>query len=347
MNQPEPVVPLQPRIAGDPQQRDAHVERNPPRRLFERAFPVRKMAGVFPEKMADERLGRVFTAGRQQEGVEQFPRDPPGVEDAVGAAEPFEVEGDDRHAVAEEEIVRRGVAVGEHLAVFPHLRLFAPAVAQPIKFIRAAVVDLVQGPEPFDQRIHVGACAVEIDPPLRHRGVVVEPGEEPGQRGELGVDELVVAVPDCAVEEGAHEFAAAEFDHQQPVEILVATERAGDIMRPAAVKPVVVHHGEVVVLALQPPRRHGGVGFAVRQKELADHRLTALLLLIEIDVVRAVQAGNAVSRTVEEAAELRLDFILQILIKRIIRGQVPQIMFLHTVSPDAEFRTRSHNCLVL
>jgi hypothetical protein len=56
MDQAPAVIPGKIIISGDPQKRDAHVERIPHGYRSKSGLPVGEMAGVFPKKVSDKRL---------------------------------------------------------------------------------------------------------------------------------------------------------------------------------------------------------------------------------------------------------------------------------------------------
>ena len=58
-----------------------------------------------------------------------------------------------------------------------------------------------------------------------------------------------------------------------------------------------------------------------------------MLLFVQINGVRPVQLEDTVIRMIQEAAQLRLNLMLQVLKKRVPLRQVPQIFFPHVRSP--------------
>jgi hypothetical protein len=57
---------VNPRIAGNTQQREAHLEGHSAGDRLESPIAVREVAGILPEKVADERFGGIFVSGRLQ-----------------------------------------------------------------------------------------------------------------------------------------------------------------------------------------------------------------------------------------------------------------------------------------
>ena len=133
VDQATAVFGLDPAVSRNAQQRDSHIERRPAGDRPKGAVAVREVAGIFPEKVADERLGGVLVAGGAHEEMFQFSGDAAGIENAICALGSFQIERDDLQPIAEHKIVRRRVAVHDHLLVFPHPRLIAPLVAQPVQ----------------------------------------------------------------------------------------------------------------------------------------------------------------------------------------------------------------------
>lgn len=77
----------------------------------------------------------------------QFAGDAAGVENAVRAFGPLQIELDHAQASAEHEIVRRRVSMHEHLLILPHPRLIPSLVAQPVQlacFVPADRADFAQ-----------------------------------------------------------------------------------------------------------------------------------------------------------------------------------------------------------
>ena len=80
-------------IAGDPQQRQCLVIRQPPGDGAERRFTVGKMTGVFPQQVAGERFRRIPVAGAAEKEMFEFPGQKSQIVNPVGAVRPFQVKG--------------------------------------------------------------------------------------------------------------------------------------------------------------------------------------------------------------------------------------------------------------
>src|SRR3954466_12623040 len=85
VHQPASIVAGDVVVAGDAQQVERHVVRQPGADGAERRVPVREVAAVLPQEVADERLRAPPVARRGQEGVLQLARDPPDIEHPVAA----------------------------------------------------------------------------------------------------------------------------------------------------------------------------------------------------------------------------------------------------------------------
>ena len=86
----------------------------------ERPVTVREVAGIFPEKVADKRLGSGWITGRLHVKMLQFSGNPPEIEGAVGAPHSLQINRHDAQPFTEQEIAGRGVAMHKHLPVLPH-----------------------------------------------------------------------------------------------------------------------------------------------------------------------------------------------------------------------------------
>src|SRR6266566_1220239 len=178
------IVVADPGVAGDAQQGKAHLEGYAPGNGAEGTIAVGEVTGIFPEKVADERFGGIFVASGLQEKVLEFPGDAPDIENAISPLHAFQVDGDDAQAIAKEEVGRGCVAVDQYLLVFPHTRLFAPAITQPVEFVRIVPVDELFLVELLHQAVKIGAILVKINA-VAVGGAIMEGSQEVGQGGEL------------------------------------------------------------------------------------------------------------------------------------------------------------------
>jgi hypothetical protein len=65
-NEPPAVGKVDPRISRDSEKSQRHLKGQPARDRAKRPLAIRKVAGVFPKKMADKALRRMFISGRLQ-----------------------------------------------------------------------------------------------------------------------------------------------------------------------------------------------------------------------------------------------------------------------------------------
>lgn len=90
---------------------------------------VWEMTRILPQEVTDERFGRILVSPCLQIEMLEFARDAADVEDTVGALHALQVDGNHVETVSKKEIAGGGIAVHQHLAIFPHAPLFTPAVA--------------------------------------------------------------------------------------------------------------------------------------------------------------------------------------------------------------------------
>ena len=86
---------VDPGVTGDAQQGKAYLEGYTASNGAEGTVAVRKVASIFPEKVADERFGSIFVACGLQEKVLEFSGDTPDIEHAISPLHAFQVDGDD------------------------------------------------------------------------------------------------------------------------------------------------------------------------------------------------------------------------------------------------------------
>ncbi len=83
MDQTAAMLLRDPTVTGNAQQVDAHVKRHSGCNGTKRAVPVRKMTGIFPEKMADEGFRRLVAASVAEEEMLQLTRNAAHIKDSV------------------------------------------------------------------------------------------------------------------------------------------------------------------------------------------------------------------------------------------------------------------------
>ena len=345
LNQLPLVSGAKPVVAGNPQERDSHIKRNSARNGTERLLPVGKMARIFPQEMADERFRGILVPGILKEEMHQFPGNAARIEQPVRAARPLQIEGPHAKPVAEQKVIRRGVAVNPYLTVLPHFRLFPPAVAQPTEFPRLLTADPVQSRQAAGQAVHIRTGIIEINPAVP-RGAVVEPGQKIRQCRQFGIQQSIIPRMDGVQNDIAHQFAFAKLHDQKFVQRKIASERTRDIMG-ASGKTAVAHHAEIMIFPLHPSRRNLMVADSCRQEKFSDHFRAAVFFFIKIHVIGSVQFKDPIGQMAGIATDLRLNFILEIIIKRIVFRQMPQVLFAHFFSPhlfnrSPDFRNLPH-----
>src|SRR6266446_253309 len=173
-----------PGVAGDAQQSKAHLEGYPPGNGAEGTIAVGEVAGIFPEKVADKGFGGIFVARGLQKKVLEFPGDAPDIEDTISSLHAFQVDGNDAQPVAKEEVGWGSIAVDQHLLVFPHTRLFTPALTEPVELVRFVSVDELSLVELAHQTIKIGTILVKINA-VAVGGAVMQGSQEVSQGREL------------------------------------------------------------------------------------------------------------------------------------------------------------------
>src|SRR5581483_9255641 len=93
LNQLAAVIIADPEVAGNAQQGQAHLVGDAIGDGAKGAVAVGEVAGIFPEKVADEGFGLIFITAVLQEKVLDFSGDAPDVKDAVGSLHIFQVDG--------------------------------------------------------------------------------------------------------------------------------------------------------------------------------------------------------------------------------------------------------------
>ena len=98
---------------------------------------------------------------------------------------------------------------------------------------------------------------------------------------------------------------------------------------------------------LAAARRNLMVADSCRQEKFSDHFRAAVFFFIKIHVIGSVQFKDPIGQMAGIATDLRLNFILEIIIKRIVFRQMPQVLFAHFFSPhlfnrSPDFRNLPH-----
>src|SRR5580693_1226674 len=110
----------------------------------------------------------------------ELAHDAADVEEAVGALHALEIDGDNVEAVPKQKVTGCGVAMHQHLAIFPHAWLFAPAIAQPIHFFALSCTDKMLAAQFSYQAVEIGAVLREIHS-VAVRSPIMESGKKIGQ----------------------------------------------------------------------------------------------------------------------------------------------------------------------
>src|SRR5450631_156867 len=206
-----------PGVTGDAQECQAHLKWHASADGVKCALAVGEMAGVFPEKVADKGFGGIFVSGDLHEKVLQFSGNASDIKDAIGPLHAFQIDANHAQPLPEKEVRWGRVTVDEHLLIFPHTRLFTPAVAQPGELLNSIPIDELFFEKLAYEPVEVGTIVVEIHcvPICRS---VMEGREEVCQCGKFFVEFLVLSIHNCICDDVAQRLATAIFFNEQAVQ---------------------------------------------------------------------------------------------------------------------------------
>lgn len=106
-------------------------------------LPIRKVAAVFPYKMADKWFRPVFITRGRHEKMLELPGNPPEIKNPIREFSPFHVKSYNIVTVCEEEVIRSRVAVDENLSISPHDFSCSPPFPQAIKLFSLVIIDII------------------------------------------------------------------------------------------------------------------------------------------------------------------------------------------------------------
>ena len=227
--------------------------------------------------MADKWFGGIFVARNLQEKVLEFSGDSPNIKDTISPLHPFQVYPNDAKPMPKEEVRWSCIPVNEHLLVFPHPWLFAPAITQPGKLL-----DLIPGNALFfgelsHEPVEVGTIFVKIYPIAVCRPVV-KCGQEICQGGELFIEPVWLSIKNSVCDDVAQRLPTAVLLNQQAVQPAIAAERTYDIVR-VSYQSITAYQVQIVEFLLHVLifPWHMKATMAISCKELSNHLHVTLL----------------------------------------------------------------------
>ena len=151
-----------------------------------------------------------------QEKVLQFPCDTSDVENTISSLHPFKIDGNDTESVSKEKVGRGSITMDQHLLIFPHARLFTPAVTQPGELIGISLVDAMLLCKLTYQVVKVATIFVKIYS-IPISSTIVECSQEVSQGGKLFVESIPLPAEDGSSNDVAEWLATTIFPNQQAV----------------------------------------------------------------------------------------------------------------------------------
>src|SRR5450755_83016 len=292
-DEPPPILRTDPGVAGDAQQRQAHLEGQASANGAKSTLAVGEVTGIFPEEVTDKRFGGIFVARALQEKVLEFSGDAPDIKHTIRPLHPFQVDPDDAQPLLKEEVRGSGVTVNENLLIFPHPWLFAPALTQP-----GELLDLVPGNElPFGELAHeaveVGAIFVKIHS-IAVRRPIMKGGQEICQSGKLAIEPFRLLPMKSIGDDTAQRLAATILLNQQTIQPTVVAKRTYNVMG-VSYQSISAHQVEIVkflfhalIFCLETRTI-----IAISREELSYHLYMTIFLFIEVHVIAPTHAKDA------------------------------------------------------